>query len=209
MNTNEKLMLDFHYFMVENENNRSEKLVDDYYRTHKNEANEKELLKLCLYEKALIARDAKEFNKSNDYYLKILNTNLKTDKSEEYLLKLCICQNCIELGEREQALRIVEEYFKSESKDYDFEFLVCYARLNKGRIEEPYICIANTELSRLGYQNNFPKTYDELIEVFNLYKLESNELHKVLLNENTESSTQLLEVFKEKSNFTLLINQVN
>lgn len=202
-------MLDFHYFMIENENIRSEKLVDDYYRTHKNTENEKELLKLCLYEKALMAREAKDFEKSNDYYKTMLNTDLGIKNSERYLIKLFRCQNCIELSEKEEALRIVDEYFQSESKDYDFEFLMCYARLNQGRIEEPYISITNTKLSRLGYQNSFPKTYGELIEVFNLYQKESRALTKILSRKNEKNNSQLIQEFRTASNFTLLINQVN
>lgn len=210
MDNNQNLIIDFHQFIAENESNRSEELVNDYYKAHKNSKNEKELLKLCLYEKALIARDNKDFEKSNKYYSAILSNDSEIKNSEKYLIKLFICQNLINLTNKEEVLSIVNEYFQSESKDYDFDFLVCYARLNEGeKIERPYVSIINAELLRLGYQNSFPKTYAELIKVFNIYKKESKELTKILCSKKEKNKAQLIEVFKAKSNFALLVNQAN
>lgn len=172
MNTTVK----FHTHILNNTEQRSENLIDSYYQDNVTDENKKTLKNLCLYEKALICFDEHNYKKSIIYYKQLFSENLLKNELEKSMTNLFICQNYIRLGNKKQATELINKYFEKNNKYYDLDFLICYAQITDKKIMSDFhLNIAKKGLSELGYKDEFPKSYQDLIVVHDLYTKKETE----------------------------------
>lgn len=205
------LSVNFQSYIIDNFDKRTEGLVEEYYQKNRAVNDERDLRKLCLYEKALINRDVGDYERSNFFYKQLLEQDLfKDDEFEGTMIELFICQNYIKSNEKKEALRLINNYFNKDKRLYDLDYLVCYAKITEDKIiQEPYLSVSKEVLFNLGYKEGLPKLYKDLVQIDDLYRKESEELGNIIMLQENQERTMRIDSFIKNTKFNFLSSKLN
>lgn len=158
-------ILNFHRYVLKHDIKSIEE-VDRYYTDHATKENQSILMKQCMFEKAGISTQNKEYDRSNDYYHQIIDEGLVVDYDSIKMVKLFMCDNYIAQGNREAALELISKYTQDSSIYYTIDFLLCYAKItDHDTINDMHMEALQKSIKLLDYSGDTPTSYSELVRI--------------------------------------------